>query len=99
MERLQSASVAFLEGILSILKSNAVKVLYSTEIRMDHDIVRYVFKGKGKRAEDGVSILYEKNDFTRFELPPYWYYTDTSFVFYNWRDLALVGVCRLLKQR
>lgn len=40
-----------------------VKVFYFIEIRMDYDIVRYVFKGKGKRVEDGVSIFYEKNDF------------------------------------
>ena len=74
MERVQSASASFLEGILSILKSNAVKVIYSTEIRIDHDILRYVLNGKGKRAADGVRMVYEKNDFARFELPYYWYY-------------------------
>lgn len=74
MERVQSASASFLEGILSILKSNAVKVIYSAEITIDHDVLRYILNGKGKRAADGVSMFYEKNDFARFELPHYWYY-------------------------
>ena len=74
MERLQSASASFLQGILSILKSNAVKGTYSTDIRIDHDIIRYGFNGKGKKTADGAAMLYGKNYFTRFELPPYWYY-------------------------
>ena len=38
MERVQSASASFLQGILSILESNAIKVNYSSELRADHDI-------------------------------------------------------------
>ena len=41
---------------------------------MDHDIVRYVIRRKDKKAHDGVSILYEKDDFSRLELPQYWWY-------------------------
>ena len=74
MERLQSVSASFLEGILSIPKSNAIKVNYSFELRVDHDFVRYVIRGKVKKAHDGVSMLYEKNDFCHLELPTYWWY-------------------------
>ena len=38
MERVQSVSASFLQGILSILESNAIKVNYSSELRVDHDI-------------------------------------------------------------
>ncbi|XP_031559337.1 uncharacterized protein LOC116295605 [Actinia tenebrosa] len=73
-ERIQHGAALFLEAVLTILKSNAVKVSYSAEIRLDHDIVRYVFRGKGKQAADGVCMLYDKYDFIRFDLPEYWYY-------------------------
>ncbi|XP_032221228.2 uncharacterized protein LOC125564402 [Nematostella vectensis] len=73
-ERLENASALFLEGITSILKSKAVKAVHSTEIRIDHDIVRYIFKGCGKLAADKKSMFYEKSDFKRFGLPVYWYY-------------------------
>ena len=29
---------------------------------------------KVKKAHDGVSMLYEKNDFCHLELPTYWWY-------------------------
>nr|XP_058973535.1 uncharacterized protein LOC131799865 [Pocillopora verrucosa] len=74
VERVQSVSTSFLQGILSILRSNAIKVNYSSELRVDHDIVRYVIRRKDKKAHDGVSILYEKDDFSRLELPQYWWY-------------------------
>ena len=41
---------------------------------MDHDIVRHIFQGKGQESPDGKFMLYEKDDFERFELPFYWYY-------------------------
>ena len=49
VERVQSVSTSFLQGILSILRSNAIKVNYSSELRVDHDIVRYVIWRKGKK--------------------------------------------------
>ena len=69
VERVQSVSTSFLQGILSILRSNAIKVNYSSELRVDHDIVRYVIRRKGEKAHNGLSILYEKDDFSRLELP------------------------------
>ena len=33
-----------------------------------------LLEGKIKKAHDGVSILYEKDDFSRLELPQYWWY-------------------------
>lgn len=59
---------------MSILKSSAAKVVYSTEIRIDHDIMRYVFNGKGKESADKSHMLYEKDDFNRLKLPDFWYY-------------------------
>ena len=49
VERVQSVSTSFLQGILSILRSNAIKVNYSSELRVDRDIVRYVIWRKGKK--------------------------------------------------
>lgn len=67
-------SALFIEGILSILRSNAIKINYPSELRLDYDIVRYAFRGKSKTAHDGVSMLYEKNNFCRLELLTYWWY-------------------------
>ena len=76
MERLQSVSALCMEGILSILKSNAIKINYPSELKVDHDIVRYVIRGKSKKAHDGASMLNKKDDFSRLELPSYmWYYS------------------------
>jgi len=63
-----------LEGVSSILKSKSVKSLHSTDIRIDHDIMRYIFRGLGEVSADNHSMLYERADFDRFNLPPYWYY-------------------------
>lgn len=61
-----------MEGILSMLKLNAV--IHSTELIMVM-IVWDIFVGqRGKRAAGGVSMVCEKNDFTRFEQCPFWYY-------------------------
>jgi hypothetical protein len=73
-ERLQHGATLFMEAILTILTSNAVKAIHSTETRIYHDILRYVFRGKGKQAADGEHMLYEKDDFSRFDLPKYRYY-------------------------
>ena len=42
---------------------------------VDHDIVRYIFKNNRSIAPDGFN-LYVKEDFSRFCLPPFWYYFD-----------------------
>ena len=73
-ERLEAAAVNFTEAILGLLKCKAVRATYSTEILLDHDIIRYLFRGRGKLSGDRISLLYEKEDFTRLCLPPFWYY-------------------------
>ncbi|XP_068681258.1 uncharacterized protein [Montipora foliosa] len=73
IERLEKAAVVFSEAILGILKCRAVKATYSAEISFDHDVLRYIFKGQGKGPQNGVSMLYEKDDLKRFCLPSYWY--------------------------
>ena len=50
------------------------KATYSAEIIIDHDITRHVFSGRGRLSGDGVSMLYEKYDFSRFCLPQFWHY-------------------------
>ena len=70
-ERLEAAAV--IEAILGLLKCKAVRATYSTEILLDHDI-RYLFRGRGKLLGDRISLLYEKEDFSRLCLPPFWYY-------------------------
>lgn len=73
-ERLEKAADVFTYAILGILKSKAVKATYSVEIAIDHDIIRYIFRGHGTLSGDGISMLYELSDFSRFCLPSYWYY-------------------------
>ena len=51
-----------------------MKATYSAEIIIDHDIIRHVFSGRGRLSGDGVSMLYEKDDFSRFCLPQFWHY-------------------------
>lgn len=51
-----------------------MKATYSTEISLDHDIIRYVFGGRGKLSGDRISMLYEKEDFSRLCLPSFWHY-------------------------
>ena len=63
-----------MEAVLSVLKCKAVKVTYSAVASIDHDVMRYVFKNKGIVAADGKCMFYEKDDFSRFILPKYWYY-------------------------
>ena len=50
-----------------------MKATYSTEILLDHDIIRYAFRGRGKLSGDRISMLYEK-DFSRLCLPSFWHY-------------------------
>ena len=71
--RLEAAAAAFVEAVLGILKCKSVRVSFNTCISIDHDIVRYIFKNKGSIAPDGFN-LYTKEDFSRFCLPPFWYY-------------------------
>ena len=73
-ERLEAAAVNFTEAILGLLKCKAVRATYSTEILLDHDIIRYLFRGRGKLSGDRISLLYEKEDFSRLCLPLFWYY-------------------------
>ena len=61
-----------METVLGLLKTKAVKAVYNSETDIDHDIIRYVFRGKGTIAADNKSMLYEKDDFIQFGLPPYW---------------------------
>ena len=68
--RLEAAATTFVEAVLAILKC---RVNYSTKVSIDHDIIRFVFRNKGTSATDGY-LLYEKDDFSRFCLPPFWYY-------------------------
>lgn len=51
-----------------------MKATYSAEIPVDHDILRYIFRGRGTLSGDGISMVYEITDFRRFCLPSYWYY-------------------------
>lgn len=51
-----------------------MKATYSAEIPVDHDILRYIFRGRGTLSGDGISMVYEITDFSRFCLPSYWYY-------------------------
>ena len=51
-----------------------MKATYSVEIVIDHDIIRYIFRGHGTLSGDGILMLYELTDFSRFCLPSYWHY-------------------------
>lgn len=51
-----------------------MKATYSAEIIIDHDIIRHVFSGRGRLSGDGVSMPYEKDDFSRFCIPQFWHY-------------------------
>lgn len=44
------------------------------EIAVDHDVIRHIFRGHGTLSGDGISMLYELTDFSKFCLPLYWYY-------------------------
>ena len=67
-KRLEAAAVNFTEAILGLLKCKAVKATYSTEILLDHDIIRYLFSGWDKLLWDRISMLYDE-DFSRLCLP------------------------------
>ena len=71
--RLEAAATTLVEAVLGILKCKSTRVSYTTSINIDHDIVRYIFRNKGTIAPDGF-MLYEKEDFSRLCLPPFWYY-------------------------
>ena len=71
--RLETAAATFLEAVLGILKCKSTRVIYTTSVNIDHDIVRYIFRNKGAAAPDGF-MLYEKDDVCRLCLPSFWYY-------------------------
>lgn len=63
----------FQDGILKHLKSKSMNPQIS--IHLDHDIWRFMFHGKGKAAQHHPGwVLLEKGDFSRLELPEYWWY-------------------------
>ena len=57
-----------------MLKCKAVKATFPAEILIHHNIIRYLFRGRAKLSGDGVSVVYEKDDFNRFCLPSFWHY-------------------------
>ncbi|XP_028404815.1 uncharacterized protein LOC114527383 [Dendronephthya gigantea] len=74
--RLDAAAATFVEAVLGILKSKSCRANFITKVPIDNDIIRYVFRNKGISASAGY-MLYEKEDFSRFCLPPFWdYYLD-----------------------
>ena len=73
--RLEAAAAAFVEAVLGILTCKSVCVSFNTYISIDHVIVRYIFENNSSIAPDGFN-LHMKEDFSRFCLPPFWYYFD-----------------------
>ncbi len=51
-DRIERASVLFLEAVLGILKSKCHCVQFNATIDMDHNIVRHVYQGKGQESPD-----------------------------------------------
>ena len=73
VSRLDQAAKAFCCNILSMLRS---KSLATGQIEIDHDVWRYVMRGKGKPSAHRGNFLYEKGDFSRLTMLPsdWWYY-------------------------
>ena len=73
--RLEVAGVNFYHTIVTNLKGNSTAPM---EAKMDLDVQRYLWNGKGVVAEHTGYKLYYKEDFFRFTTLPenWWYYLD-----------------------
>ena len=65
--------VVFSEAILGILKCKAFQATYSVKISLNHDILRYMFNGRGKSSADGMCMIYKESDFKKLCLPHFWH--------------------------
>ena len=74
LERLERAAVTFMDAILGMLKCRLHRIQFTATVEIDHDIIRFVFQNKGRMTADRKFMLYEKEDFDRFQLPSYWHY-------------------------
>ena len=76
-DRLERAAVIFSEAVHSLLKSKSVRLRFTETVYIDHDIIRCVFKNKGRASPNDKFMLYDKEDFGNFGLPQFWnYYFD-----------------------
>ena len=76
-DRLERAAVIFSEAVLSLLKSKSVRLRFTETVCIDHDIIRFVLKNKGRASPNDKFMLYDKEDFLNFGLPQFWnYYLD-----------------------
>ena len=63
----------FSDAVLMRLKSKSLDP--KVTLHMDHDVFRFLVKGKGRQAENFPgSLLLEKEDFSRFNMNQYWWY-------------------------
>jgi hypothetical protein len=72
-ERIEVFEESLKDAILSRLKSSSKNPRIS--VQLSHDIWRFLFYNKGRPAQhhSGWTCL-EKEDFSRLQLPPYWWY-------------------------
>ena len=72
-ERITSSTEIFADAVLGRLKSKCLEP--KVNVNMDHDIFRFLVKGKGREAADFPgSLLLEKADFLCFNMHKYWWY-------------------------
>ena len=54
-----------------------MRLRFTETVCIDHDIIRCVFKNKGRASPNDKFMLYDKEDFGNFGLPQFWnYYFD-----------------------
>lgn len=72
-ERVSIYVEKFTDAVLSRLKSKCLDP--KVNVNMDHDVFRFLVKGKGREATNFTgSLLLEKDDFSRFNMNDYWWY-------------------------
>ena len=66
--------MVFSEAVLSLLKSTSVRLQFTETVCIDHNIIRFVFKNKGRASPNDKFMLYDEEDFSNFGLPQFWNY-------------------------
>lgn len=75
--RIEHFKIKFLQAVKSKLRSSSLDPLFTVEC--EHDIFRYLVRGKGYPSNVRGATMLEKDDFTRFALPSAWFYTLNKF--------------------
>jgi hypothetical protein len=75
--RIVHFKIKFLQEVKSKLRSKSLDPMFTVEC--DHDIFRYLVRGKGYPSNVPGATMLDKDDLVRFALPSSWFYTLDKF--------------------